>query len=520
MDHLNRFKNQVNNRTLISLLLPGLMGLGSYIALREYAGYELAISIIAASLIYLTVAISCFLYLSPLLTDPIKNVWQAVWHISPNKESVAAPKLESVKAGRELVSSLVLQIYNLVQGGPNPVQETSATSPTQSSNNSNNASPVNPTIIDSIPASLFFVGSDKLIRDVNTSAVKFLNTDKQHILGKNIYDVLRMSFNGEDTLDSWLTSAGESKVTDTKSWQRVKITTEENKETKFFDLSAAFSKDNPSGNEMVLAIYDKTESYKELDKSSNYVAIAVHELRTPLTLLRGYIEVFEDELGDQLSPDHKEFMRKMSASAQTLTAFVANILNVARIDEDQLTLNLRKSDWTQTLTDIVKDMELRAGVRGKSIELQIEPNLPEVAIDKISMYEVVYNLIENAIKYSGQSSKIIVNTKTGKDGMIETSVQDFGSGIPSNAMSGLFTRYYRSHRSKNAVAGSGIGLYLVKAIITAHGGNVWVNSKEGEGSTFSFSLQRFDSVTTSADNNDGIERQASGWIKNHSLYRR
>lgn len=517
MDHLKRFERQVSFRTLACLLLPGLIGLITFLALQEYTNLEIILSLALVVTVYLLTVACCFVYLTPFLTEPIKNVWQAVWHISPNKESVPAPNLDNVRVGHELVNSLVLQIYNLVQiqgiQGENLPTETSRQAPSQ-------APILNPTIIDSIPSSLFFIGADKTIRDTNVLASRFLNKDKQQLIGKNIYDVLSMSFNGEDTLDSWLASVTTNKVSDTKSWQRVKVTTEENKETKFFDLSAAYSKDSPSGNEMVLAIYDKTETYHELDKSSNYVAVAVHELRTPLTLLRGYIEVFEDELGDQLSPDHKEFMRKMSASAQTLTAFVANILNVARIDEDQLTLNLRKSNWTQTLTDIVKDMELRASVRGKNIELQIAPDIPEVAIDKISMYEVVYNLIENAIKYSGQAPRIIVTSKLGKDGLIETEVQDFGAGIPASAMSGLFTRYYRSHRSKNAVAGSGIGLYLVKAIITAHGGNVWVRSKENEGSTFGFSLQRFDSVTSSADNNDGIERQASGWIKNHSLYRR
>jgi signal transduction histidine kinase len=87
-------------------------------------------------------------------------------------------------------------------------------------------------------------------------------------------------------------------------------------------------------------------------------------------------------------------------------------------------------------------------------------------------------------------------------------------------MKDLFTKYYRSHKSRDAVSGSGLGLYLVKAIVTAHGGRVWATSKEGEGSTFGFSLMPFSDVSAEiGKDGKGIERQASGWIKNHSTYR-
>src|SRR5690606_996615 len=99
--------------------------------------------------------------------------------------------------------------------------------------------------------------------------------------------------------------------------------------------------------------------------------------------------------------------RKMSASAQNLTAFVNNILNVARIDEDAFPLTLHETDWGKVLSDIIESLRVRAEVRGKHLNLIIAADLPKVGIDKISMYEVVTNLVENAIKYSGQSPEII-----------------------------------------------------------------------------------------------------------------
>jgi signal transduction histidine kinase len=106
--------------------------------------------------------------------------------------------------------------------------------------------------------------------------------------------------------------------------------------------------------------------------------------------------------------------------------------------------------------------------------------------------------------------------------MVETSVQDYGVGIPSSVLPNLFTKFYRDHRNRAQFGGTGLGLYLSKAIVTAHGGSLSVRSKEGEGSTFSFTLQPYAQIAEAQKLNgdQGITRSAHGWIKNHSLYRR
>jgi signal transduction histidine kinase len=93
--------------------------------------------------------------------------------------------------------------------------------------------------------------------------------------------------------------------------------------------------------------------------------------------------------------------------------------------------------------------------------------------------------------------------------------------MPTNVVSNLFERFYRSHHSKIDVGGTGLGLYLCKSIVEAHGGNIWVRSKEGEGSTFGFTVKPFSAVDEEQKNGDNtdIVRNAHGWIKNHSLYR-
>jgi signal transduction histidine kinase len=106
--------------------------------------------------------------------------------------------------------------------------------------------------------------------------------------------------------------------------------------------------------------------------------------------------------------------------------------------------------------------------------------------------------------------------------MVETTVKDEGVGIPADIVPNLFTKFYRNFRNRSQIGGTGLGLYLCKAIIGAHGGNIWVQSKLGQGTTIGFTLMPYDKLAEELKNSDNKEivRGAHGWIKNHSLYRR
>jgi signal transduction histidine kinase len=209
----------------------------------------------------------------------------------------------------------------------------------------------------------------------------------------------------------------------------------------------------------------------------------------------------------------------MHSQAEQLMAFVNNILNVARIDDDQLELKLAQEDWPKVLEQSIEALNIRAKVRGIKIECDIDEGLPKVAIDRLSVQEVINNLVDNAIKYSGESKLIKINAKLNNN-TVETTVQDFGVGIPEAAMPNLFTKFYRDHHYRSQIGGTGLGLYLCKALVKANGGNLWVRSKEGQGSIFGFTLQPYNSLNlTSADKGE-VVKSAHGWIKNHSLYRR
>jgi signal transduction histidine kinase len=373
-------------------------------------------------------------------------------------------------------------------------------------------------VIETLPLPMIVLAKDRTISYLNEAAERYIEKPKNEVLGKPFYDSLNLSFVSNLTLDSWLEETKDNSVTDDEIWERVRLSLPEERRRQF-DLVAHYSNNDSDGAETTLLFFDRTREYDKDDHDLTFVSLAVHELRTPLTIMRGYIEVFEDEISGSLNPEQTTFMHNMSASAQQLTAFVAKVLNVARVEENALTLRLKEENWNELLVNTCRDMELRAQVRNKKLIYEIAENLPTVAVDKVSIYEVLANLIENAIKYTHTDENIVISSYE-KDGMIETTVSDKGVGIPDNIMPHVFDKFYRSHNSKNSVGGTGLGLYLCRAIISSHGGTIWVKSKEGEGSTFGFTLPIYENVKDQVtDEQSGIVRGAHGWIKNHSLYR-
>ncbi len=511
MDYLSKLSRKLTLYISLGVISILVIAAGIGWMLSTFASlpfpYPLAIAIGFAVMILYLFALS----ISRYALEPVRALGQAIIHVTPGEHNAPAPNLEKLRVGRELVTNLSLQVYQLAS------QTGQLDKPTSSE-----AAGHAQTILDDLPIPLFVSDKTQIITYANRSAATYLGLSPADIIGKNLYSVLDFSFmGGGETLDNWLTDARANAVTATRQWDRVRLTLEDNQIRKQLDLAAYYNKNNPAGVETVLALFDKTKFYSQEDDGISFIALAVHELRTPLTILRGYIEVFEDELADQLDPEMQDFMRKMQASAQQLSTFVSNILNVARVDENQLFLQLHEEDWAKVLQSIVDDAELRARVHSKKLNLKVEPGLPPVAVDRTSIYEVVNNLLDNAIKYSDDSDKIIIRARKRDDGLVETTVQDFGIGIPSSILGHLFEKFYRNHRSRTQFGGTGLGLYLSKAIVNAHGGQIWVQSKEGEGSTFGFTLQPYELAKNEGgrDNKD-IVRTAHGWIKNHSFYRR
>ncbi len=444
------------------------------------------------------------------ITEPTRLIWQAILHIAPDVANVPAPDLKKPTIGHELVVYLASHIYQLASVVDN-IEKTK--SKAHSDLNSD-------FVANSMPLPLMILDKDQNVLFANSAMCSYLERSTKDTVGQNVYSILDMSFNSSQTFDAWLKDAKANAVVANKSWERVRIDVGEYRNRKQFDLAAYYNQSNPDGFETMLVFFDHSKRYAQDDQALSFVALAVHELRVPVTLLRGYMEALEEEMEGKMDAETADFMRKMSAAAQSLSAFINNMLNVARVESNQLMLKLHEEQWAGIVQTAVNDMSLRAKLQGVEIVARVEDGLPTVGVDRVGIYEVLVNLMDNAIKYSASGQKITINSYKTNDGFIETTVEDKGAGIPNNIMPNLFEKFYRSHRSRSQVGGTGLGLFLSKSIVEAHGGKIWVRSQEGKGSTFGFTIQPYTSLADeqkTGDNKD-ITRGAHGWIKNHSLY--
>lgn len=443
---------------------------------------------------------------------PLDAVGRAILHVSPSEHGVAAPKLESLRIGRAYVTDLMRQIQELANVQVDQEITKHHAAATQSSN-----------ILSHMPLPLFAFNKDQLVTFASDTALEYTASESAQLFGKPLFAAVDLEFSSDFTLESWIADCQSNKATDTAYWERVRIRSKTTPDVEHqCDIAGSYSRDNSEGIEFVITMFDHTKAYLQDDQSINFVALAVHELRTPLTIMRGYIEAFSDEQADKLGPSTAQYLQRIEASAKQLSGFVNNILNVARIQENQLGIKLAEESWPTIVNHACQDMSVQAIARGKVITQHIDPSLPTVGVDRTTMYEVLCNLLDNAIKYSANSKEIVVSAKLTKDGLIETSVQDNGVGIPASVLPTLFEKFHRNHRNRLQIGGTGLGLYISKAIIDAHDGNIWVNSIEGKGSTFSFTVQPFQSLAGNlkTGDNDSMTRTAHGWIKNHSLYRK
>lgn len=511
MDYFSKLQRQIRNYVLFFFIFLIIVNYAFWWLITEYYVLPKPLVLATASIINITLVYFVATKISDYITSPIKLLEQVILHVSPTQHGVTAPNLDKARLGKELISSLSMQIYQIAS-----VIDSQKTPPHKDSDETYSKS-----VLDSIPVPLITIDRHQVIKYANPITATYLGLSESEIVGKDFYSVFNLSFHSDDTLDSWLSDNRKHKLTSSKMWDRVRLILPDQKTRRQLDLIAYFNKGSSNNIETILTIIDKTKTYNNEDDGLGFIALAVHELRTPLTMLRGYIEVFEEELDGKISNELKDYIQKMNVSAQQLADFVGNILNVARVEENQLFLQLHEEDWPTILEEVSKDMKLRAKVNNKHITFEVDDSLPKVAVDKISIYEVINNLLDNAIKYSDKSSEIIVRSIKRDDGLVETTVQDFGIGIPTSVIGNLFEKFYRNHRSRAQIGGTGLGLYLSKAIISAHGGQIWVQSKEGRGSTFGFTLIPYDQLADKQKNehNKDITRTAHGWIKNHSFYR-
>ncbi|MDR3600931.1 MAG: sensor histidine kinase KdpD [Desulfosporosinus sp.] len=210
-----------------------------------------------------------------------------------------------------------------------------------------------------------------------------------------------------------------------------------------------------------------------------------HDLRTPLSSIIGAVTgLLEDQFVVYSPEAQKDLLQIILQGAERMNRFVSNLLDMARLESGMLKL---KKDWCD-LQDIIGVAVNRLGdlLTNRPLEINVQPNLPLVQGDYILIEQVLINLLDNALKYSDQGSKIVVTTQQ-RGKQLETAVANQGEGIPDTDLSKVFDKFYRLN-SPLQVSGTGLGLAICKGIIEAHGGEIWAKNNKLGGVTITFSL--------------------------------
>lgn len=481
---------------IITALVVGIsLVLGGITKIDDISFLVILIAILAA-----TIGINVIVFF--IISEPLQMLANAITHTAGEKSTTTPPNPNAKQYEKNGFKPLLQTVYELASSSQSPIAPTIEQSKGE----------LLALALDHTPTSIIIMNNARAITFANKAAP--VHKDNNDTL------VLDLLFDNDTPLETWLDECENTAVNAQHLWRRVANKLNGEEDRKIYDIVASYQKGSEA--EVVLTLFERTEDYAPEDNDLDFIAFAAHELRGPITVIRGYLDTLNDELAQRMEADEAELFSRLIVSANRLSSYVNNILNAAKHDRGHLKVHLQEESVASIYSTIDDDMKLRAIAQNRLLSVSFPGDLPTVAADKASISEVIGNLIDNAIKYSNDGGTVNVSAQATGD-FVTCSVEDHGIGMPANVVSNLFHKFYRSHRSRETVAGTGIGLYICRAIVESHGGSINVRSVENEGSTFSFTLPIYakvaDKLKAGDNNNEAFIEQHNGWIKNHGTFR-
>ena len=233
----------------------------------------------------------------------------------------------------------------------------------------------------------------------------------------------------------------------------------------------------------VVAVFHDISRLKQADEiRRDFVANISHELRTPLSIFHGNLETLL-EPGDLDEDETRHIYEVMKRHSDRLNLLVNDLLSLARLESKEANLQLAEVNLRDFLEDVTGDWAKRLAGKNLRLELEVPDNFPTLRVDERRLEEVVHNLLDNAVKYSHQNGRILIQAGA-PDQEVMLSVRDEGVGIAANDLPRIFERFYRADRARSReLGGTGLGLSIVKHIAQLHGGRVEAESTLGQGTT-------------------------------------
>lgn len=372
------------------------------------------------------------------------------------------------------------------------------------------SSEVGSNILSSLPVGIIALN--------NALAITYAN-EYAPVSGVNDSQTIQLDFSSVSTsLYDWIINMQSTQLTGQNHWSHISnVSSASTEDRRIYDIVASYNREAKHGANIIVLTIDRTDDYIKAESTMDMLTLAAHELRGPITTMRGYIDLLEDKMAKNKlhSDSDTKLIESIDVSSQRLSSYVNNVLNTSRYEHKNLHFSPQKITIYEILKDVREDLSLRAKTSQRNLVWEIKSNLPSIFADRNSIDEVISNLVDNAIKYSPVNDDITISAQIDSD-FLAISVRDHGIGIPQSSMAHIFDKFYRGYHSNKAIGGSGLGLYISRAIVKQHGGYISVESVEGSGTTFTFWIPLYKAGLDSSDVG-GVMQKPDSIVTNATL---
>ncbi len=269
---------------------------------------------------------------------------------------------------------------------------------------------------------------------------------------------------------------------------------------------------------VTVVLADVTNLRRLDEMKSGMLSVVSHELRTPLTSIRMGVHLLLEERIGSLTPQQGDLLTAVRDDSDRLNGIVENLLDMGRIESGRALLDLQPEATAAVVEEATRPLHAAFHDRGVALFIDLPDDLPGILADRMRIGLVFSNLLTNALKYTAPGGQVRV-TADAENEVVRFAVTDTGEGIAEKHLPHLFERFFRVP-GQSGSSGAGLGLAITKDIVEAHGGQITVESHEGRGTTFSFTLRRADSESSTirhaGENSNGNEREATDEIRTHT----
>jgi len=241
---------------------------------------------------------------------------------------------------------------------------------------------------------------------------------------------------------------------------------------------------------IVAVFHDITKMRQAENEQRDFIQNASHELKTPLTVIKGYIESLLEDPLDQ--PDRtKKTLRILKKNADRLESLISDILDLSRIEAEKTDLKVSPLDLKGQIEQVLSEFEAKASEKKIRLASELPQDLPKVLMSELHFDQILSNLVDNAVKYSGEETTVTVRVLPDAQAGLILQVEDQGIGISEEERHRVFERFYRVDKARSrASGGTGLGLSIARTLVENYGGSISVTSKPGQGSVFYVSLPK------------------------------